>query len=83
MDITIDRNAFGRQVDSFETDLDIPQLKFIDPNEHPFHAVFIRAPLIQSVGDGVEVLASLAGWPHCGCPPESLAGNRFPPGINQ
>jgi len=56
MDITIQRNAFGRQVDSFEADLSVPAL----PNpEHPFHAVFIRAPLIERVGKGVEVLARL------------------------
>jgi 5'-phosphate synthase pdxT subunit len=60
MDIKITRNAFGRQVDSFETDLDVPQLKSVDSNDHPFHAIFIRAPLIEAVGEGVEVLASLA-----------------------
>ncbi len=59
MDITVERNAFGRQISSFETDLDIPELNSIDPNEHPFHAVFIRAPLIQSIGEDVEVIASL------------------------
>ncbi|MBP9040577.1 MAG: pyridoxal 5'-phosphate synthase glutaminase subunit PdxT [Anaerolineaceae bacterium] len=59
MDITIERNAFGRQVDSFEVDLSVPCLLNIDPEDKPFHAVFIRAPLIESVGKGVEVLASL------------------------
>jgi len=56
MDISVERNAFGRQVDSFEVDLMIPDL--LDP-ERPFHAVFIRAPLIQSVGEGVDILARL------------------------
>jgi 5'-phosphate synthase pdxT subunit len=56
MDITVERNAFGRQVDSFETDLVVPEL---DMGSIPFHAVFIRAPLIESVGPQVEVLASL------------------------
>ena len=60
MDIKITRNAFGRQVDSFETDLDVPQLQSVDPIDRPFHAIFIRAPLIEAVGEGVEVLASLA-----------------------
>ncbi len=55
MDLTVERNAFGRQVDSFETDLDVPAL----PGERPFHAVFIRAPLIESAGPGVAVLARL------------------------
>jgi pyridoxal 5'-phosphate synthase pdxT subunit len=57
MDIVVERNAFGRQVDSFEVDLNIP---VVDKNAvRPYHAVFIRAPLIESVGAGVEVLASL------------------------
>ena len=54
MDITVRRNAFGRQVDSFEADLAVPVLG--DP---PFHAVFIRAPVIERVGAEVEVLATL------------------------
>jgi 5'-phosphate synthase pdxT subunit len=62
MDIRVERNAFGRQVDSFETDLDVPALAELDtPAEpRPFHAVFIRAPLIEQAGPGVEVLARLA-----------------------
>src|SRR5512135_1134260 len=44
MDITVERNAFGRQVDSFETDLDVPALQQVDPDGRPYHAVFIRAP---------------------------------------
>ena len=54
MDIEVRRNAFGRQVDSFEMALEIPVL-----GQPPFPAVFIRAPWIEKVGDGVEVLASL------------------------
>lgn len=56
MDITVERNAFGRQVDSFEIDLSVPALE--EP-ARPVHAVFIRAPLIESAGKGVEVLAEL------------------------
>jgi len=56
MDMTVRRNAFGRQVDSFETNLQITTLQ-----GGPFPAVFIRAPLIESVGDSVEVLARLSG----------------------
>ncbi len=55
MDVTIRRNAFGRQVDSFETDLEVKDLE----GTRPFHAIFIRAPLIDSVGAGVEALAWL------------------------
>jgi len=54
MDITVKRNAFGRQVDSFETDLDFPVL-----GKKPFPAVFIRAPLIVSCASPAEVLAKL------------------------
>ena len=61
MDITIERNAFGRQVDSFEADLTVPCLLQVSADDMPFHAVFIRAPLIESVGRNVEVLASLEG----------------------
>jgi 5'-phosphate synthase pdxT subunit len=55
MDIRVKRNAFGRQVDSFETELAIPVL-----GKKPFPAVFIRAPVIERCDDGVEVLARLA-----------------------
>lgn len=59
MDITVERNAFGRQVDSFEVDLDVPALLKVDPEYKPYHTVFIRAPLIESVNGTVEVLARL------------------------
>ena len=57
MDVQVQRNAFGRQVDSFEAELAVPALG----EARPFHAIFIRAPLIESVGSEVEVLARLAG----------------------
>jgi 5'-phosphate synthase pdxT subunit len=57
LDVSVDRNAFGRQRDSFEADVDVGGL------ETPFHAVFIRAPVVESVGDGVEVLARVDGDP--------------------
>lgn len=59
MDIRVARNAFGRQVDSFEIDLEVPCLADVAEPNPPFHAVFIRAPLIEDVGEGVEVLARL------------------------
>jgi pyridoxal 5'-phosphate synthase pdxT subunit len=55
MDVKVKRNAFGRQVNSFEADLEI---KGLQPGG-PFHAIFIRAPLIESVGKNVDVLAKL------------------------
>ena len=54
LDVVVERNAFGRQLDSFETDLDVPVL-----GERPVHAIFIRAPIIEDVGPGVDVLARL------------------------
>jgi 5'-phosphate synthase pdxT subunit len=59
MDITVERNAFGRQVDSFEADLDIEPLKKATHTSAPYHAVFIRAPIIQSVSGKAEVLSTL------------------------
>ena len=60
MDIKVERNAFGRQVDSFETDIDIPKLKEATGTSVLYHAVFIRAPLIESVSGDAKALASLA-----------------------
>src|SRR5688500_17413292 len=57
IDLAVRRNAFGRQVDSFEADLDVDGL------DEPFHAVFIRAPGVERAGDGVEVLAEVDGHP--------------------
>ena len=54
LDVTVRRNAFGRQVDSFEIDLDVPVVGMT-----PFKAVFIRAPLVESTGPEVEVLSIL------------------------
>ncbi|HJZ50113.1 MAG TPA: pyridoxal 5'-phosphate synthase glutaminase subunit PdxT [Roseiflexaceae bacterium] len=54
MDITARRNAFGRQLDSFEADLDVPAI-----GEAPLHAVFIRAPILESPGAAVTTLAAL------------------------
>jgi 5'-phosphate synthase pdxT subunit len=59
MNITVERNAFGRQVDSFEVDLDIPVLEQFDPEQRPFPAVFIRAPLIKSIAGECQVLSTL------------------------
>ncbi|MFB9732576.1 pyridoxal 5'-phosphate synthase glutaminase subunit PdxT [Ornithinimicrobium kibberense] len=60
IDMTVRRNAFGRQVDSFETDLHV---EGIDDPDRPFRAVFIRAPWVERLGDGVEVLARADGHP--------------------
>ncbi|KRE98074.1 glutamine amidotransferase [Nocardioides sp. Soil777] len=60
LDITVRRNAFGRQVDSFEEDLHVEGL------DDPVHAVFIRAPWVEEVGPGVETLARVAAGPAAG-----------------
>ncbi len=59
MDIKVLRNAFGRQVDSFETDLEIDELYKATGTEHPYHAVFIRGPVIESVSGNAKVLSAL------------------------
>ena len=60
MDIGVRRNAFGRQIDSFEQDLDIDGLNINGLESEPFHAIFIRAPVVMRVGDKVKTLAALA-----------------------
>lgn len=61
MDVTVRRNAFGRQLDSFEAALDFPVI-----GQPPLHAVFIRAPWVERVGDEVDVLARVASGPAAG-----------------
>jgi 5'-phosphate synthase pdxT subunit len=64
LDVVVRRNAFGRQVDSFEADLDVSVLP--DGPHRPFHALFIRAPWVEKAGAGVEVVATVAGGPAMG-----------------
>jgi 5'-phosphate synthase pdxT subunit len=59
MDIDVERNAFGRQVASFEVDLEIPALGAVALNDSPYHAIFIRAPLIKAVHGEAQALACL------------------------
>jgi 5'-phosphate synthase pdxT subunit len=70
LDITVRRNAFGRQVDSFETDL-----RFEGLDGDPVRAVFIRAPWVEQVGDGVDVLAAIESGPAAGHPVAVRQGN--------
>jgi 5'-phosphate synthase pdxT subunit len=67
LDIEVLRNAYGRQVDSFEADLDVPAL-----GAEPFHAVFIRAPVVAGTGPGVEVLATVRHEPDQRVAPVAL-----------
>jgi len=78
MDITVRRNAFGRQVDSFEDDLAVPVLG--DP---PFHAVFIRAPVIERVGAEVEVLATLEDGTAVAVQQGNLLATAFHPELTR
>lgn len=63
MDVTVRRNAFGRQVDSFEEDVDAPDL---GAGERPLRAVYIRAPWVEEAGEDVEVLARVKSGPAAG-----------------
>ncbi|WP_349427526.1 pyridoxal 5'-phosphate synthase glutaminase subunit PdxT [Microbacterium sp. LWS13-1.2] len=76
LDVTVRRNAFGSQVDSFEVDLDVPAL-----GEPPVHAVFIRAPLVEEAGDGVERLAVLDDGRVVAVRQGSLLGTAFHPEV--
>jgi 5'-phosphate synthase pdxT subunit len=78
MDIQVKRNAFGRQVDSFEVDLPMPVL-----GKDDFHAIFIRAPLIERVGSGVEVLAKLEGGVAVAARQKHLLVCAFHPELNK
>lgn len=62
LDVLVRRNAFGRQVDSFEADLHAPKIA----GDDVMRAVFIRAPWVEAIGDGVEVLARIEGGPRAG-----------------
>lgn len=72
--IAVRRNAFGNQLDSFETDLAIPEL-----GDRPVHAVFIRAPAVESVGEGVDVLAALPDGRIVAVEQGNLLGTAFHP----
>lgn len=74
MDITVRRNAFGRQVDSFEADLEIPAF-----GEEPYPAVFIRAPYIESADGNVEILATLADGTIVAVRQDNLLATAFHP----
>jgi pyridoxal 5'-phosphate synthase pdxT subunit len=76
LDVTVRRNAFGSQIDSFETDLEVSALG--DP---PVHAVFIRAPLVESLGAGVEALASLEDGRIVAVRSGALLGTAFHPEV--
>lgn len=74
MDVTVNRNAFGRQRESFEIDLQIKGL-----GDEPFHAVFIRAPSVTEARDGVEVLAMLPDGTIVAVQQDHLLGTAFHP----
>jgi 5'-phosphate synthase pdxT subunit len=82
MDITVQRNAFGRQVDSFEVDLDVPALDAVselDEKGRAFRSIFIRAPLIEAVGSDVKVLAQLEDGTIVAAQQEGLLATSFHP----
>ena len=73
-DIAVRRNAFGNQLDSFETDLEIPEL-----GEPPVHAIFIRAPVVETVGPRAHALATLADGRVVAVEQGNLLGTSFHP----
>jgi 5'-phosphate synthase pdxT subunit len=83
MDVKVKRNAFGRQVDSFEVDLDVPALAKLNGNKKSFHAIFIRAPLIESVGNGVDVLAKLDDGTIVAAQQKNLLATSFHPELTK
>ncbi len=86
MDIKVQRNAFGRQVDSFEAELAVPALAQVaDDREacQPFHAIFIRAPWIEAAGSGVEVLARLADGTIVAARQGNLLATSFHPELTR
>ena len=74
MNVKVERNAFGRQLDSFETGIPIPAL-----GDDPFPGVFIRAPRIESVGQGVEVLAKLSDGTPVAAQQDNMLVTAFHP----
>ncbi len=76
LDVTVQRNAFGGQVESFETDLEVPVL-----GSPPVHAAFIRAPLVTQTGPGVEVLADLPDGGVVAVRQGNLLGTAFHPEV--
>lgn len=83
MDIQVERNAFGRQVFSFETDLHVPALQAVDPSDRPYHAVFIRAPLIESVENDAQILAQLEDGKIVAAQQGRLLATSFHPELTQ
>jgi len=76
LDVSVRRNAFGSQVDSFETDLDVPAV-----GEEPMHAVFIRAPIVEEVGPAATALARVADGRVVAVEQGNLIGTSFHPEI--
>jgi 5'-phosphate synthase pdxT subunit len=83
MDITVERNAFGRQVDSFEADLEIAALQSATQTVVPYHAFFIRAPIIESVFGAASVLASLPDGRIVAARQGKLLATSFHPELTQ
>lgn len=83
MDISVERNAFGRQVASFEVDLEIPALQQVEPGNRLYHAVFIRAPLIDSVWGAARVLARLPEGQVIAAQQGKLLATSFHPELTQ
>ena len=78
MDIDVQRNAFGRQIDSFEQELEITGF-----DETPYHAIFIRAPVIKRVGSGISIMASLQDGRPVAVQQDNLMATSFHPELTK
>lgn len=78
LDVKVRRNAFGRQLDSFEADIEMPEV-----SERPVHAVFIRAPIVESVGPGVQVLGKLQDGTIVAVRQGNILATSFHPELTQ
>ena len=78
MDIGVQRNAFGRQIDSFEQELEITGF-----DETPYHAIFIRAPVIKRVGSGISIMASLQDGRPVAVQQANLMATSFHPELTK
>jgi 5'-phosphate synthase pdxT subunit len=83
MNIVVARNAFGRQVNSFEVGLDVPALTAVGPSGVPFPAVFIRAPQIEAVQEPAQVLARLSDGTIVAAQQDRLLATSFHPELTR
>ncbi len=83
MNIQVERNAFGRQIESFESDIDVPALQSVSSKGSSYHAIFIRAPLIESVSGNAQILATLPEGQIVAAQQDHLLATSFHPELTR